>query len=181
MVDSATGRLRAPKTNKKHHKNQHPTAQDCFWVKHYAGTTCYHYNGFLDKNRDVVPDSLLEVVQSSRTSFVAQLFPSTADTGQNTSTKRRRKKTKSLLGTFRKSLNVLIATLEASTPHYIRCIKPNSIHAPLQFYSGLIDKQLNCSGLHDVIRLRKEGYSYRLLVSFLAPFFSFVTTLLTTF
>ena len=172
---------RPPKTNKKHHKNQHPTAQDCFWVKHYAGTTCYHYNGFLDKNRDVVPDSLLEVVQSSRTSFVAQLFPSTADTGQNTSTKRRKKKTKSLLGTFRKSLNVLIATLEASTPHYIRCIKPNSIHAPLQFYSGLIDKQLNCSGLHDVIRLRKEGYSYRLLVSFLAPVCSFVTTLLTTF
>ena len=120
---------------------------NCFWIKHYAGTVEYHADGFLDKNRDAVPEALAEVVRSSGTTFVARLFPSEdsggGDRGRGGRGGRSKKKSKvSLLSLFRSSLSSLIKALQASSPHYVRCIKPNSLHAPKVFHAGLVNRQL---------------------------------------
>ena len=139
----------------------------CFWISHYAGIVKYQANGFLQKNIDDVPTALSEVVQSSKIAFIASLFPKEdADLGKGAGGRRqgnrRKNKKKTLLGQFRSSLSSLIRSLKSSSPHYIRCIKTNSLHQPKVFHAGLVSRQLSCSGLHDVVRLRKEGYSYRL-------------------
>ena len=41
-----------------------------FGVKHYAGTVVYDGNGFLEKNRDTLYLDLIEMLQSSTSSFV---------------------------------------------------------------------------------------------------------------
>lgn len=58
---------------------------------------------------------------------------------------------------FRGQLDLLIATLRATSPHYVKCIKPNSDKQPLQFDSAMVLEQLKYSGALEVVRIRQEG------------------------
>lgn len=62
---------------------------------------------------------------------------------------------------FRTSLKSLVADLERTQPHYIRCVKPNLAKAPNKFMSGEVLKQLRYSGMMEAIRIRQEGYALR--------------------
>lgn len=62
---------------------------------------------------------------------------------------------------FRTSLQALVADLEQTQPHYIRCIKPNSTKSSGNFLSGEVLKQLRYSGMMEAIRIRREGYALR--------------------
>lgn len=48
---------------------------------------------------------------------------------------------------FRQSLSALMATLSATTPHYVRCIKPNDTKEPFRFDSARAVNQLRYSFL----------------------------------
>ena len=62
---------------------------------------------------------------------------------------------------FRTSLQSLVDDLEATQPHYIRCILPNRTKAAGSFISGDVLKQLRYSGMMEAIRIRREGYAFR--------------------
>ena len=47
---------------------------------------------------------------------------------------------------FKKQLGELMTQLHAMEPHYIRCIKPNSINAPGNFENTNVLHQLRCGG-----------------------------------
>jgi myosin heavy subunit len=57
----------------------------------------------------------------------------------------------------------LIVTLRKSSPRYIRCIKPNNLFTPTDFDSVDVLKQLRCAGMLEAIRIRKAGYSIRII------------------
>lgn len=54
-------------------------------------------------------------------------------------------------------------TLRKSSPRYVRCIKPNNRFTPTDFDSGDVLKQLRCAGMLEAIRIRKAGYSIRIV------------------
>ncbi|CAB1121207.1 unnamed protein product [Ectocarpus sp. CCAP 1310/34] len=62
---------------------------------------------------------------------------------------------------FRGQLQNLMATLRATEPHYIKCIKPNNVKAPGGFSAHLVHQQLNYSGVLEVVRIRREAYPGR--------------------
>lgn len=62
---------------------------------------------------------------------------------------------------FKASLQTLMADLERTQPHYIRCIKPNLSKAQNAFDSGEVLRQLRYSGMMEAIRIRREGYALR--------------------
>lgn len=62
---------------------------------------------------------------------------------------------------FKTSLQSLVADLERTQPHYIRCIKPNLTKSPTKFMAGEVLKQLRYSGMMEAIRIRQEGYALR--------------------
>jgi myosin heavy subunit len=62
---------------------------------------------------------------------------------------------------FRTSLQNLVANLDLTQPHYIRCIKPNLTKSPSSFMAGEVLKQLRYSGMIEAIRIRREGYAMR--------------------
>jgi hypothetical protein len=98
-----------------------PVRQDFFIVKHYAGDVLYNSNGFLEKNRDKLNDEAYDLLQAAQDfKFLAALFPK-----QVVPSAGAKQQTKSLGNKFRNQLNALMATLNATEPHYIRCIKPN--------------------------------------------------------
>ncbi len=63
--------------------------------------------------------------------------------------------------TFRLQLHDLMQTLRSTEPHYIKCIKPNSVKAPGGFAPHLVLQQLRYSGVLEVIRIRQEAYAVR--------------------
>ena len=48
---------------------------------------------------------------------------------------------------FKKQLGELMTQLHSMEPHYIRCIKPNSVNAPGNFENKNVLHQLRCGGV----------------------------------
>jgi len=54
-----------------------------------------------------------------------------------------------------------MATLNATTPHYIRCIKPNDEKRPFDFNSIRAVQQLRACGVLETIRISAAGFPSR--------------------
>ncbi|ELR24836.1 myosin head (motor domain) domain containing protein [Acanthamoeba castellanii str. Neff] len=62
---------------------------------------------------------------------------------------------------FRRQLGELMATLSATQPHYVRCIKPNTLKVCDNFDDDMVLAQLRYSGMLETIRIRSYGYPFR--------------------
>ena len=62
---------------------------------------------------------------------------------------------------FRDSLNALMATLNATTPHYIRCIKPNDSKEAFVYNPQRAVQQLRACGVLETIRISAAGFPSR--------------------
>ncbi len=58
---------------------------------------------------------------------------------------------------FKKQLGELMAKLNAMSPHYVRCIKPNAGNAPLDFDDAYSLNQLKCGGVMEAVRISSAG------------------------
>jgi myosin heavy subunit len=136
----------------KHPNYQAPKREKTkFLVNHYAGEVSYEITGFLEKNRDSLSEDLIELGKSSTIEFIQKLFKEDVP-GQ----------VKKTVGAqFREQVNSLMNTLAATSPHYVRCIKPNGEKTPNTFTDELILQQLRFSGMLDTIRIRKAGFPIR--------------------
>ncbi|KAG0459176.1 hypothetical protein HPP92_022304 [Vanilla planifolia] len=56
----------------------------------------------------------------------------------------------------------LMQRLESTTPHFIRCIKPNKLQLPSTYEQELILQQLKCCGVLEVVRISRSGYPTRM-------------------
>ena len=72
-----------------------------------------------------------------------------------------RKRKMSVSGQFRSQLDSLIQTLNACYPHYIRCIKANSLKKPDVFMGDMILEQLRYSGVFEAVEIRRSGFPCR--------------------
>jgi len=126
---------------------------DEFIVNHYAGAVNYNVTNFCEKNKDTLTEDLMEAVQQSSQSLLSEMFPKSAET---------RKKKTSLSKQFQQQLNNLMTCLNKTEPHYIRCIKPNSSKAPMEFVPKACFDQLTYSGVFEAVSIRKQGFPFRL-------------------
>lgn len=62
---------------------------------------------------------------------------------------------------FRDSLNMLMSTLNATTPHYVRCIKPNDNKVPFEYNPVRAVQQLRACGVLETIRISAAGFPSR--------------------
>jgi len=72
-----------------------------------------------------------------------------------------RKKSPTLGAQFKKSLDMLMKTLNECNPFFVRCVKPNEQKQPNTFDRSLCCRQLRYSGMMETIRIRKAGYPIR--------------------
>ena len=106
------------------------TTQTNFVIKHYAGDVTYDTTGMLDKNKDTLPKDLTICACTSKDPFINILFPPSQQDESRTSKI-------TLGGQFRLQLADLMKTLNATEPHYIRCIKPNNEKVRLLLFVAL--------------------------------------------
>lgn len=137
-----------------------------FIIQHYAGKVEYRTDGWLDKNKDPLNDNLGKVLASSSERSIASLFEdyNEIQTSATIGKKRTLKK-----GAFRtvsqrhkEQLASLMAQLQATQPHFVRCIVPNQLKKPGKVDIPLILDQLRCNGVLEGIRIARLGYPNRL-------------------
>ena len=54
-----------------------------------------------------------------------------------------------------------MATLNATLPHYIRCVKPNEAKRAAEFSAPLVLQQLRYSGVFEAVKIRQQGFPFR--------------------
>lgn len=167
------------------HLVQQRLAPDTFVVRHYAENVIYDGAGFLVKNNDALWEEIVQLLAESSQPFVAGLFDryesvGTSHTGRangplrpaNEAVQQRagarigsaHDRPRQTLGVqFKDSLVALMRTLDATRPHYVRCIKPNSAKMPLTFAAPLCVQQLRACGIIETIRISAAGYPSRWL------------------
>ncbi|CAL9023586.1 unnamed protein product [Prunus brigantina] len=140
-------------------------ARSDFTIVHYAGEVQYQSDQFLDKNKDYIVPEHRDLLSASKCSFVAGLFPSLTEEAAKSS------KFSSISSRFKLQLQHLMETLNATEPHYIRCIKPNNVLKPAIFENINVVQQLHSGGVLEAVRIKCAGYpTYRSFFEFLTRF-----------
>lgn len=150
--------------------------KSAFTVCHYAVDVTYESEGFIEKNRDTVPDEHMAVLRASKNKFLVAVLDAAASVrekdvasattssvkpaaGRKIGVAVNRKPT--LGGIFRSSLIELMNTINNTDVHYIRCIKPNEAKAAWKFEGPMVLSQLRACGVLETVRISCAGYPTR--------------------
>ncbi|KAL1924506.1 uncharacterized protein VTP21DRAFT_4160 [Calcarisporiella thermophila] len=140
-------------------------ANNAFTVSHYAHDVTYDTDGFLEKNRDTVPEEHLSLLQSTEFDFLKEVLIKgmASQPLQEQASKRMSviAKKPTLGSIFKGSLINLMDTINSTNVHYIRCIKPNEGKAPWVFEPQMVIAQLRACGVLETIRISCAGYPSR--------------------
>ncbi|KAK8706139.1 hypothetical protein V6N13_049714 [Hibiscus sabdariffa] len=132
-----------------------------FGVRHFAGEVLYDTNGFLEKNRDPLNSGLVQLLSSCSgqlpQSFAKKMLDKSRKPAISSDAPKQSVGTK-----FKSQLFELMHLLEKTTPHFIRCIKPNCKLVPGMFEEDLVLQQLRYCGVLEVVRFSKSGYPTRM-------------------
>merc|ERR1719288_267762 len=149
------------KPQSKTDKNAH------FACVHYAGTVSYNVTGWLEKNKDPVNDTVVDILKKSSNELLTVLWadhPGQSAPPEEAGGKKKKKKGggKTVSSVYLVQLAELMGTLNITEPHFIRCIVPNTHKKPLETETPLIMHQLTCNGVLEGIRVCMLGYPNRI-------------------
>jgi len=92
---------------------------------------------------------------------LAQLFAENADEAQLLLDRKKGAKFQGVVAKFEQQLIELLAIIESSETHFVRCIKPNAEKVPNVWVDDMVTKQLRCSGVMEAVRVIAAGYPDR--------------------
>eukprot|EP00981_Chlorochromonas_danica_P003888 scaffold736_cov197-Ochromonas_danica.AAC.2 len=161
-----------------------------FAILHYAGGVEYSTMKFVDKNKDELPKEAMNLLNGSSIPLLSVLFaPSLPDLPSSSSSSSRRvgpggsaHRSTSIKGgsggggggggsggsttsvgiQFKEQLNSLMESIYSTTPHYIRCIKPNDRNEADNFHRLRVTEQLRYGGVLEAVRVARSGFPVRL-------------------
>ncbi|OEU18518.1 P-loop containing nucleoside triphosphate hydrolase protein [Fragilariopsis cylindrus CCMP1102] len=177
------------KENRCFFRDKH-AADTEFGIFHYAGKVVYDATNFVVKNTDNLPSDLLDCAKLSSNAIIANELTnedmmnplnnsgsSSTNTGSkkkkrpksahNTTSQRLKKRTSNIVSEtvwtkFKSQLSRLMETLNETKTRYIRCIKPNSIKAPLLMNHISTVEQLRCAGVVAAVTISRSAFPNRL-------------------
>ncbi|BGP06402.1 Myosin type-2 heavy chain 1 [Rhodotorula toruloides] len=161
-----------------------------FTISHYALDVTYEADGFLEKNRDTVPDEhlallatttnpfLKEVLDRAEATKVAVAEADAAKAAEAAAANPAASKRMSVMGgaggarggtarkptlgsIFKASLISLMDTIDSTNAHYIRCIKPNEAKQAWEVEPPMVLGQLRACGVLETIKISCAGYPTR--------------------
>merc|ERR1712242_378039 len=137
-----------------------------FAIIHYAGTVSYNVTGWLDKNKDPVNDTVVDVLKRGTCELMKTVWadhPGQSAPPDEGKKKKKKGGGKTVASVYLVQLAELMATLNITEPHFIRCIVPNTHKKPLETETPLIMHQLTCNGVLEGIRVCMLGFPNRML------------------
>nr|XP_019963611.1 PREDICTED: myosin heavy chain, fast skeletal muscle-like [Paralichthys olivaceus] len=148
-------------------------AEAHFSLVHYAGTVDYSITGWLDKNKDPLNETVVQLYQKAGLKLLAFLYSTYSSSDESTGggsggvAKKAAKKKGSSFQTvsalFRENLGKLMTNLRSTHPHFVRCLIPNETKTPGIMEHHLVIHQLRCNGVLEGIRICRKGFPSRIL------------------
>merc|ERR1711950_17660 len=148
--------------------NPKPDPNAHFAVIHYAATVSYNLTAWLEKNKDPLNDTVVQLMKDGSNALLVECFHD--HPGQPTEVKKdaggggRKKGGGKTVSSFYKSqLDDLMTTLYATDPAFIRCVVPNTHKTPGLVDSGLVMHQYQCNGVLAGIAICRAGFPNKIL------------------
>merc|ERR1719150_2897243 len=139
-----------------------------FAVIHYAGTVSYNVTGWLEKNKDPVNDTVVDVLKQGSCALLLHLWrdhPGQSNPPEEEKGKKKKKGSgpKTVTSVYLVQLAELMTILHSTEPHFIRCLVPNTHKQPGMVEPPLIMQQLTCNGVLEGIRICMRGFPNRII------------------
>merc|ERR1712106_2451 len=140
-----------------------------FGVSHYAGVVNYNVTSWLEKNKDPVNETVVELFKStSKSQLLVHLWrdhPGQPTVAPKDDGKKKKKGGggKTVSSVYLVSLAELMTTLYSCEPHFVRCLVPNNHKKPGDVEPPLIMRQLTCNGVLEGIRICMRGFPNRMM------------------
>merc|ERR1719515_664934 len=139
-----------------------------FAVIHYAATVSYNLTAWLEKNKDPLNDTIIELFKNGSNPLLVSIFYD--HPGQPTEVKKdaggggkKKGGGKTVTSFYKGQLDDLMKTLYATDPSFIRCVVPNTHKIPGGVEPGLVMHQYQCNGVLAGIAICRKGFPNKML------------------
>mmetsp|Transcript_28296 Transcript_28296/g.65180 ORF Transcript_28296/g.65180 Transcript_28296/m.65180 type:complete len:1554 (+) Transcript_28296:189-4850(+) len=136
-----------------------------FVVVHYAGEVTYTVLGFTVKNKDELQPDLVDMMKGSTNPFLKELFEQEEAAAKPGGVGGRSGRStlifQSITAQFKSQLALLMTNINATDPHFVRCINPNGEKKAMVFERVNVLKQLRCGGVIEAVRMARDRFPCR--------------------
>merc|ERR1719347_1030831 len=147
--------------------NPRPDPDAHFAVIHYAATVSYNLTGWLEKNKDPLNDTIVEMIKNGGNAMAIQCFADhpgqPLEAPKDDGGKKKKGGGKTVSSYFKGQLDDLMTTLYKTEPHFIRCVVPNTHKEPGGVEPGLVMHQYQCNGVLAGIAICRKGFPNKML------------------
>jgi len=161
------GKKQSVSDNTRFHATFVQQSKSIFSIRHFAGLVHYSANtGFMDKNKDEIPLTAKSMFEGAPSELIKGIYGVQKAQSEEMSGKAKKGKparAKTVGQQFKEQLTNLIANVETTDPHYIRCLKPNDAAKALMLTRKRLTEQLRYGGVLEAVRVARLGYPVRLL------------------
>merc|ERR1712066_813525 len=134
-----------------------------FAVVHYAATVSYNLTNWLEKNKDPLNGTIVELMKNGSNPLLVECFYD--HPGQPTEVKKdaggggkKKGGGKTVTSFYKSQLDDLMKVLYATDPSFIRCVVPNTHKIPGGVEPGLVMHQYQCNGVLAGIAICRAGF-----------------------
>jgi len=139
-----------------------------FGVSHYAAMVSYNLTGWLEKNKDPLNDTVVELMKNGSNKLLVECFYD--HPGQPLEAKKdaggggkKKGGGKTVTSFFKSQLDDLMKVLYSTDPSFIRCVVPNTHKQPGGVQPELIMHQYQCNGVLAGIAICRLGFPNKML------------------
>jgi myosin heavy chain 6/7 len=146
--------------------NPRPDPNAHFAVIHYAACVSYNLTAWLEKNKDPLNDTVVELMKNGSNSLLIKCFedhPGQPLEVKKDSGGRKKGGGKTVSSFYKGQLDDLMKTLYATEPSFIRCVVPNTHKIPGGVESGLVMHQYTCNGVLAGIAICRKGFPNKMV------------------
>merc|ERR1712226_1595969 len=139
-----------------------------FAVIHYAAKVSYNVTGWLEKNKDPLNDTVVQLMKDGSNALLVECFHD--HPGQPLEAKKdaggggkKKGGGKTVTSFFKSQLDDLMKVLYSTDPSFIRCIVPNTHKQPGGVQPELVMHQYQCNGVLAGIAICRLGFPNKLM------------------
>merc|ERR1712038_637405 len=139
-----------------------------FGVSHYAAMVSYNLTGWLEKNKDPLNDTVVELMKNGSNKLLVECFYD--HPGQPLEAKKdaggggkKKGGGKTVTSFFKAQLDDLMKVLYSTDPSFIRCVVPNTHKQPGGVQPDLVMHQYRCNGVLAGIAICRLGFPNKML------------------
>merc|ERR1711981_687364 len=140
-----------------------------FGVSHYAAMVSYNLTAWLEKNKDPINDTVVELMKNGSNKLLIQCFidhpgqPMEVKKDAGGGGGKKKGGGKTVTSFFKAQLDDLMKVLYSTDPSFIRCVVPNTHKQPGGVQSNLVMHQYRCNGVLAGIAICRLGFPNKLL------------------